>query len=171
MSDERRHPQLVNVGEVETLHRSKGSRFGFAAKFLGRATGAHGLGCTWYDVPPGRTAFPRHYHCANEEALFVLEGEGTLRLGARTLLVRAGDYMTFPTGPEFAHQLTNTGHGPLRYLCLSTMHGGAEVVGYPDSNKLGVMGGPDPSGRADPWVRAILPSGAQVDYYEGEQVE
>ncbi|HEV8320548.1 MAG TPA: cupin domain-containing protein [Myxococcota bacterium] len=170
MSEERRHPQLVNVAEVEGFSRSKGTRFGFAAKFLGRATGAQGIGCTWYEVPPGRTAFPRHYHCVNEEALFVLEGEGSLRLGERTLPVRAGDYMTFPTGPELAHQLANTGGGPLRYLCFSTLRG-AEVVGYPDSNKIGAMAGPDPTGRADLWVRAIFPAAAQVDYYEGEQVE
>jgi uncharacterized cupin superfamily protein len=31
-------------------------------------------------VPPGRRAWPYHYHLENEEAIYVLEGLGTLRI-------------------------------------------------------------------------------------------
>src|SRR2546427_13010010 len=67
-----------------------------------------------------------------------LEGEGSARIGDATVRLRAGDYVTFPTGPESAHILTNTGAGPLRYLCFSTLPT-TEVVGYPDSKKIGAM--------------------------------
>jgi uncharacterized cupin superfamily protein len=162
---ERRHPQVVNVDEVEAKELTKGTRFGAKMRSLGMATGARGLGCTLYEVAPGRTAFPRHAHMANEEAAYVLEGEGTLRLGDASVPVRAGDYITKLAGPDHAHQLVNTGSVPLRYLCLSTKIT-TEIVTYPDSKKVGVMAVTTPG--QPPAFRAVFKQDAQVDYYEGE---
>jgi len=168
---DRRHPHVVNLTEVATDTDEKGSRFGYACKELGMATAGRELGCSWYEVAPGRTAFPYHYHCAEEEAIFILEGEGTLRLGSDRIAVAAGDYIALPTGPELAHQLLNTGAGPLRYLCLSTVHR-VEIVGYPDSNKIGTSAyapGTD-AAPAKRWVRQRFRAGASLDYYDGEDI-
>ena len=168
----RRHPNVVNVDEVEpaaTRTASKGSRFGFTARFMGRASGGKGLGCGYYEVPPGRTAFPAHYHCANEEAIFVLEGVGTARIGDARVPVRAGDYLALPPGPGHAHQLVNTGTGVLRYLCMSTALG-AEIIVYPDSGKVAAMANaPGTSWMDPPWIRGIFREKDKVDYYEGEK--
>lgn len=165
----RRHPNVVNLEDVAPLAMQKGTRFGMRTRRLGTATGAAGLGCSWYEVEAGRSAFPRHFHCANEESLFVLEGEGTLRLGDAEVSVRAGDYVTLPVGPTHAHELVNTGTAPLRYLCFSTLHT-VEVVGYPDSKKVAALAAPDhTSGKL--WVREIFRSASAVDYYDGEDVE
>jgi uncharacterized cupin superfamily protein len=163
----RRHPHVANLDEIEPRSVSQG-RFTFRTRWFTRATGARGIGCSWFEVPPGRTAFPAHYHCANEESAFVLEGEGTLRIGAQTVKLRAGDYVTLPTGPDAAHQIVNTGTGPLRYLAFSTLLP-TEVVGYPDSSKLGASG-TRAFGEA-PWIRAIFRLGEQVGYYDGEKME
>lgn len=167
----RRHPNVVGLSEIEPRSRTTGSRFGGVMKQLGLPTGAQGIGCTWYEVPPGRAVFPRHFHCANEESAFILEGEGTLRIGDETVPIRAGDYMTYPVGPKHAHQIVNTSQAPLRYLCFSTM-GRAEVVGYPDSKKLGAMAAPSQEAamKGEGWVRIIVKEDAGVDYYEGEDV-
>ena len=77
----RRHPNVVNISEAEGTQLEKGTRFGFSAKFLAASTGAKSIGASWYELPPGRAAYPAHYHCVNEEALFVLEGEGAVRIG------------------------------------------------------------------------------------------
>lgn len=160
----RRHPNVVNVTELKAQGFTKGERFALQNRALGRATGARGIGCSFYEVPPGRTAFPHHYHCANEESLYILEGTGTLRIGTEQVPVRAGDYATFPVGPDQAHQLLNTGTDVLRYLCFSTLHS-TEVVGYPDSGKTGALGyGPGDQH----WVRSIFRNDGAVDYYEGE---
>lgn len=37
------------------------------------------MGGSLYEVEPCRAASPRHYHLANEEAIYALEGVGTLR--------------------------------------------------------------------------------------------
>src|SRR5438067_1293889 len=133
---ERRHPNVANVAEVDGRANTKGTKIGATMKRLGSATGGQRLGCSWTEVPPGRAAFPRHFHTANEEALYVLEGEGTVRLGDAIIVLKPGDYVTFPLGPSHAHQVRNTGTGPLRYLGLSTLQM-PEVVGYPDSKKIG----------------------------------
>jgi uncharacterized cupin superfamily protein len=164
----RRHPNVVNVNEVEPTSSEKGSRFGFVNRRLGQATGGRGIGCGWYEVPPGKTAFPFHYHTANEESLYVLEGTGTLRIGKEEVAVAPGDYVTFPVGPQHAHQLINSGSGPLRYLCFSTRNL-VEVCGYPDSDKLAASAwDPETSTQV---VRMIVKRGTDVDYYEGEPMD
>jgi uncharacterized cupin superfamily protein len=161
----RRHPCVVNLSELPAKSNAHGERFAASTRWLTPTVGASGIGCSWYEVPPGKTAFPLHYHCANEEAAFILEGEGTLRLGEERIAVRAGDYLAFPTGPEHAHQLLNTGATPLRYLAFSTLHL-AEVVGYPDSGKIAAAARPAPGSPFT--LRAIFKQGTEVDYYDGE---
>jgi uncharacterized cupin superfamily protein len=164
-----RHPQVTHVEDAEARTMSQGSRFGATIRPLGRATGATWLGCNHFEVEPGRTAFPHHYHCAIEEAVFILEGEGTLRLGDETMRVRAGDYVSFPAGPDHAHQITNSGPTPLKYLCVST-RSRTDVVGYPDSKKVAAMAGPSFDFLDPPWLRAIYKQGTEVGYYDGEDV-
>jgi uncharacterized cupin superfamily protein len=168
---ERRHPHIVNLDEVEPRKTTQGTRFGAAMKHVGRATGARGIGCTYFEIEPGRTAFPHHYHCVNEEAAYILEGEGRQRIGDTSVPVRAGDFITYPTGPAHAHQLVNTGRTPLRYLCFSTLSA-AEVVGYPDSKKLAAAAAPsyEEAMGGKHWVRIIVREDAGIGYYDGEDV-
>ena len=56
----------------------------FRQKQLGAAAGSERLGCSLYELPPGAQPWSYHYHAANEEALYVLSGTGTLRLGGET---------------------------------------------------------------------------------------
>lgn len=171
MAENRRHPNVVNLSQVEPDTTEAGKRFGVTMKSLGAVTGAKGVGCSWHEVPPGRTAFPRHFHCANEEAMFVLEGEGALRIGDAEVPVGPGDYATFPAGPAHAHQVRNTGQGPLRYLGLSTLHM-TEVVGYPDSKKVGVSSSAslEAEVRGEYWVARRMMDGPNAKYFEGEDV-
>ena len=135
---ERRHPNVVHVSEAPARTVEKGTRFGFTGKILGQAAGSTGLGCSWYEVPPGRTAFPTHFHCAIEEAIFVVEGEGEIRIGEARHPIRAGDFISCPAGGrETAHQIINTSRKELRYLAVSTMDM-PEIGEYPDSGKFGV---------------------------------
>jgi len=71
------------------------------------------LGFSLYELPPGASAFPSNFHCANEEALYVLEGEGTLRLGDKEIALRKGHFVTLPPGVGNAHRLFNSFDKPL----------------------------------------------------------
>ncbi len=165
MSNEPRHPHVLNLDELPARGLERG-KFAYSARRLGAATGGKGLGCSWFEIPPGKTAFPCHWHAANEEAIYILGGEGTLRLGEARVPVRAGDYIALPPGPAEAHQLLNSGAQPLTYLCISTTHA-VEVVGYPDSDKIAAVA-IDPISR-EPWTRKVYPAGVDVDYYAGEE--
>ena len=75
-------------------------------------------------------------------------------------------------GPSYAHQLRNTGGGALRYLCFSTLST-AEVVGYPDSKKVGAMAAPSMEAalKGETWVRVLAFQSSQVGYYDGEETD
>jgi uncharacterized cupin superfamily protein len=162
-----RHPQVVNLDEIEPMERSQG-RFGSRAKRLGAATGAKEIGFNWMELQPGQTSFPYHWHTGIEEGLYVLAGTGELRIGENKVPVRAGDYAAFPAGPEHAHTLTNTGKVPLQYLTFSN-HSTTDIVGYPDSKKFLFIATPDPTTwPSGMWVRKLIRDQESVDYYDGE---
>jgi uncharacterized cupin superfamily protein len=84
----------------------------------------------------GKRAFPFHNHRVNEEMFFILEGSGSVRIGAETFPVRSGDVIACPPGgPETAHQIINTGTTELKYLAVSTQEM-PEICDYPDSGKF-----------------------------------
>ena len=99
------HPNVVNENELEWGEQSHGEKFGYRRKSIGSTAGSERLGCSLYEVPPGRRAWPYHYHLANEEAIYVLEGSGMLRVGEEEAPVSQGDYVALPAGAEGAHQL------------------------------------------------------------------
>jgi mannose-6-phosphate isomerase-like protein (cupin superfamily) len=63
---------------------------------------------------PGRTT-TAHYHLQTEEIYYILEGRGVMRIGNESRDVGPGDAIAIPPGSE--HQITNTGHVMLKFLC------------------------------------------------------
>ena len=112
-----------------------------------------------YELPPGKSAYPYHYHLKNEETFFILRGEGLLRTPEGERAVKAGDLLFFPAGEDGAHKLTNTSETEmLVYLDFDIVHD-LDVTMYPDSGKIGIWG-------MD--TNKIYRIGDDVDYYEGE---
>jgi uncharacterized cupin superfamily protein len=172
MTANRRHSQVVNIEDVAPREEKRGD-FVRRSRRLGPEAGSRALQCSHFELEPGKTAFPFHFHSATEEAIYVLEGSGTLRLGKDRIELRPGDYVGIPPGPDFAHALTAGSGGPLRYLCMSS---GAtpvtmDIVGYPDSKKIAFASGVDPvKGFAGgTWVAKIIKEEQpKVDYYDDE---
>jgi len=162
MTTERRHPNVVNQDELETTELKKGKHQGKMRRF-GPPSGSQQLGASLMELPPGAISFPYHFHCMNEEAIFIVSGKGTARINDARVAVRAGDWIAHPVGPEHAHQMINDSSEPLVYLMISTAHK-CEVVGYPDSKKVGAMAGE----RDKPWIRQLVRAGETLDYWDGE---
>ncbi len=118
----------------------------FRRKELSSAVDADDLGCSLYELPPGRRSWPYHYHTANEEAIYVLAGDGQLRTEEGLEPLSAGDFVTLPADESGGHRLVNDGEEPLRYLAISTMNE-PDVTIYPDMEKFGVFVGSPPGGR------------------------
>jgi uncharacterized cupin superfamily protein len=157
---------IVNIAEVDTFPSGHGDVFAGTHGLLSRSIGGSKIGASVTRVEPGHAAFPFHHHYGSEEHFFIVSGSGTLRVGDETYPVRPGDYIVHaPGGPETAHQLINTGSESLVYLAIGAMVA-PEVVGYPDSGKLGVS--------TRPWgeksLRFLLKNEKldRVDYWDGE---
>ena len=158
----------INVDELEYSTQSHGDRFEASHAPIAPLIGASKLGYRMTVVPPGKKAFPRHAHLANEEMFFILEGEGRLSHSGDTWQVRAGDIICCPVGREHAHELVNTGDSDLKYLAVSTMEQ-PEVAFYPDSEKFGVYVGKAPGQQhKDFEFRILARVDSGVDYWEGE---
>src|SRR4028119_131015 len=97
-----RRLNVTNEGELRLAEHSHGEKFGYRRKSLGSAAGGEKLGCSLYEVPPGRRAWPYHYHLANEEAVYVLEGLGTLRIGGEQVRISKGTYVALPARAQSA---------------------------------------------------------------------
>ena len=162
-------PTIVNEDEVEWEDESHGERFAYRRKALASAANGEQLGCSFYEIPPGKRPFPYHYHTANEEAIYVVSGSGTLRTQRESFEIVEGNYVALPVGESGARQVTNSSDGPLRHLCISTMIE-PEIIGYPDSGKFGLFAGSAPFGSMNRrTLTKFLPEEAQTDYWGGEE--
>ena len=161
------HEYMINLSELpwDNINGPEGSRFGGARQRVGARIGAKRLGYSFYKVPPGKTAFPCHTHTGNEEMIYVLGGNGVLRLGQEELDVRAGTVVACLPGLDNPHQLINTGKDDLHYLVVSTMEF-PDITRYPDSNKIGALA--NAAGAPGGGLRGFYESAKNVDYYEGE---
>lgn len=112
-----------------------------------------------YEIPPGKSAFPYHYHHKNEETFYILTGKGRLKTPEGERDVSAGDLLFFPANASGAHKLTNTSSSEtLVYLDFDTAND-LDAAVYPDSNKIGIWG---------KGVNRVYRMEENVDYYDGE---
>src|SRR6185503_2088882 len=158
---------IIQLSEVpvEKINAPEGSAFGGQRQRVGPQIGARKLGYSFFNVPPGKAAFPYHTHSGNEEMIYIIDGEGILRFGADEIAVASGTVIACPPGGDFAHQLINTGQIELRYLVVSTMVY-PDLSEYPDSNKVGAYGSPAVGPNVG--FRALYVRDKNVNYYEGE---
>lgn len=118
----------------------------FRRKELSSAVDADDLGCSLYELPAGMRSWPYHYHTANEEAIYVLAGDGQLKTEDGLEPLTVGDYVTLPADERGGHRVVNDGAEPLRYLAMSTMNE-PDITVYPEMEKFGVFVGSPPGGR------------------------
>lgn len=112
-----------------------------------------------YEIPPGKTAYPYHFHYKNEETFYIISGQGILKTPEGEKAVGPGELLFFPAGPEGAHKLTNCSEKDmLVYIDFDAVHD-LDVAVYPDSDKIGIWG---------KGINRIYPMDGNVDYYDGE---
>jgi len=157
----------VNEADLDWSTLENGPTF-LRRKQLSETTDGDRIGCSLYELPPNRRSWPYHYHAANEEAMYVLVGSGTLRLDGEMLALEAGDYVSFPADERGAHCVVNDGEAPLSYLMVSTMSE-PDVTVYPDSGKIGVFVGSPPGGRGARSHHGYYRLEDGVDYWMGEK--
>ncbi|MCX8568732.1 MULTISPECIES: cupin domain-containing protein [Hyphomicrobiales] len=116
---------------------SHGERFGSSFRHLSSFGGGSHVGVALEELPPGKETNPSHYHMLEEEHLYVLDGVATLKLGDRTYVMKAGDYVCFPAGQKVGHSLYNHTDAPCRYIIIGERNPN-DVIVYPESGRVSV---------------------------------
>ncbi|WP_136659657.1 cupin domain-containing protein [Nitratireductor sp. XY-223] len=93
------------------------------------------LGVSIGRIPPGKEGFLPHAHTAQEEFVFVLEGEGTLTIDGDSTTIGPGDYVGFPTDGS-VHHIENRGMRDLVYL-MGGERTMTDVAFFPTIGKTG----------------------------------
>lgn len=137
---------------------------GVRGKRLRRQPGAALSAAVW-ELDPGVTQAPYHFHHGGEELLIVLRGTPTLRSPEGERVLREGEVVHFPRGPEGAHQVSNRSGGVVRYV-IAASQGTPEIVEYPDSGKIAAMARTE-TAKGGPLFTLHRLDDA-VDYFDGE---
>jgi uncharacterized cupin superfamily protein len=159
---------MANLFEPEWDGGQDRRGFTYLRAKLGAQAGGEHLGASLYELPPGETAFPYHWHSGNEELLIVIAGQPSLRTEEGWRELREGEMVSFPRGGRGAHQVTNRSSEPARILVVSEMNA-PDVVAQPDSGKfLAATRPPGGVSREGDFFGAFRRSD-EVDYWEGEE--
>jgi uncharacterized cupin superfamily protein len=99
---------------------------------LGDAAGLTQLGVNLLRLPAGVWSSQRHWHTAEDEFVYVLEGEVVLVTGAGEEVLRAGDCAGFKAGEADGHCLQNRTNAEVVLLEIGSRNPEADGVDYPD---------------------------------------
>ena len=149
----------VDVESLEWEEWQEGVRYAGRVRTLSpsRVSGLR-IGVYVEELDPGKQSAPFHYHLIQEEHIWMLAGEVTLRLGDKRIRFSAGQFVSFPAGVERGHCLINESDRVARYLVIGNDDPN-EVCIYPDSGKLMARG----------FGRSMFKLGPKVDYWHGEK--
>jgi uncharacterized cupin superfamily protein len=112
-------------------------RFAIRYRHLTLASVGEGyrVGVAIEELAPGKQSSPAHYHIFEEEHVYILEGALSVRIGADTHHMKAGDYVCFPAGQKAGHCLINNSGATCRYVIVGENNPN-EVSVYTDTNKV-----------------------------------
>jgi uncharacterized cupin superfamily protein len=102
---------------------------------LGDVFGLTNFGVNLVRLRPGAASAHRHWHSAQDEFVYILEGEATLVTDAGERPMEPGTVMGFPANAADGHQLVNKSNGEVLYLEIGDRSAGDEVD-YPDIDLL-----------------------------------
>ena len=149
----------IKAADIKAQHKNLHPGYEFTRRAFLPPGKAKQCAVAIYEIPPGKSAFPYHYHIKNEEVYYILSGTGVLKTPDGQKPVAAGEFLYFPANENGAHKLTNTSKSePLTYIDFDTQND-LEVAVYPDSGKIGIWG-------MD--INQVYRSCDEADYYEGE---
>jgi uncharacterized cupin superfamily protein len=149
-----RPPSIVNGDEVEGGKSERPNHRG-TWRGLGAGAGARRTGLNQISLEPGQMGAPLHCHSTEEEIFVVLDGAGSLLLGADEHPVRSLDVVARPAGTGVAHAF-RAGDGGLTLLAFGA-NVPNDICFYPRSNKIAF------------WGVGVIARLEQLDYWDGEE--
>lgn len=86
-------------------------------------------------LQPGSRSARKHWHSAEDELVYVLEGEITLVEGEAETVLRPGDAATFRAGVAVGHFLVNRSAAVTRCFVVGT-RAPIDTITYPDHDRV-----------------------------------
>ncbi|BAC91247.1 cupin domain-containing protein [Gloeobacter violaceus] len=105
------------------------------ALWISEAGGLTQFGGFIEELQPGSRSSIKHWHSAEDEMVFVLEGEITVIEGTEEKLLRPGDAATFCAGVPIGHFLENRSASVTRCLVVGT-RAPIDKITYPDHDRV-----------------------------------
>jgi len=135
--------------DIETAPTRTGSGYpapfdapcrGRIRRMLGDAAGLSQFGVNLLRLPPGQWSSQRHWHTAEDEFVYVLQGEGVLVTGAGEQPLKAGDCAAFPAGVADGHHIQNRSDQELVLLEVGSRRPAEDACDYPDIDMVAPAG-------------------------------
>jgi uncharacterized cupin superfamily protein len=99
---------------------------------LGLAANLTHFGVNLLELPPGQWSSQRHWHSAQDEFVWVLQGEVVLVMNDGEHVLREGDCVGFPAGVADAHHFQNRSAAAARLLEVGSRRPDEDGCEYPD---------------------------------------
>jgi uncharacterized cupin superfamily protein len=99
---------------------------------IGDAAGLNDFGVNLLQLPPGAWSSQRHWHSAEDEFTWVLQGEVVLITDDGEEVLRAGDCAGFKAGVANGHHLQNRSNAPATVLEIGSRRPREDVCSYSD---------------------------------------
>jgi len=105
---------------------------GRSERRLAKPLGLSQFGVNHMTLAPGAWSSLRHWHTAEDEFVYVLEGVLTLVDNDGPHELGPGDFAAFPAGEANGHQIQNRSSAPGSFLVVGSRRPGEETIHYPD---------------------------------------
>ncbi|HUI59324.1 MAG TPA: cupin domain-containing protein [Steroidobacteraceae bacterium] len=112
---------------------------------LGNSAGLSQFGVNLLTLPPGAWSSQRHWHSAEDEFLWVIDGEVVLVTEAGEEVLGAGDCAGFKAGVADGHHLQNRSDTTAHVLEVGSRRPDQDVAEYPDVDMRWVGKAPRPT--------------------------
>jgi uncharacterized cupin superfamily protein len=109
-------------------------------KKLGDAVGLTDFGVNLVRLPPGKWSSQRHWHTAEDEFVYVLEGEVVVVEDDGDHVLKAGDCVGWKAGVANGHCLQNRGERVAVYLEVGSRRPQSDACDYPDIDMVARAG-------------------------------
>lgn len=103
--------------------------------WISDAAGLTQFGALIEVLEPGSLSSLKHWHSAEDELVYVLDGEVTLIEGTTETLLRRGDAATFKAAVAVGHYLENRSAQPTRCFVVGT-RATVDTITYPDHDRI-----------------------------------
>ena len=112
------HFESLSVKKGETIYPAPFDSVvaGRTKRKLGNFFGLSNFGVNLTQLEPGSASALLHFHSRQDEFIYILEGNPTVKIGSEEYVMNPGECIGFKAGTGEAHQLINNSDKNVTYL-------------------------------------------------------